>query len=187
MQPRNPVHALHDPIVEAIPALRAFARSLARDPAEADDLVQETLTKAIARIDQFQPGTRLRSWLFTILRNTFYTRYGKMSRERPGDADCVSSLPWTPATQEWSAELRTVLTAVRRLPQAQREALVLVAMLGVEYEEAAQICGCPIGTIKSRLNRARSQLTALLTEGTGASPARARPSAPRRRRPAAGV
>ena len=93
MQPRNPVHALHDPIVEAIPALRAFARSLARDPAEADDLVQETLTKAIARIDQFQPGTRLRSWLFTILRNTFYTRYGKMSREGRGTPTACPPCP----------------------------------------------------------------------------------------------
>lgn len=179
------LQVVRDPIVESIPALRAFARSLARDPVEADDLVQETLTKAIAKIDQFEPGTRLRSWLFTILRNTFYTRCAKMRRERPGEADCVSTQPWSPAGQDWSAELRIVLAAVKRLPPAQRETLVLVAMLGVEYEEAAQICGCPVGTIKSRLNRARVQLKALLRMETASSPAPARLSAARQRRPVA--
>jgi RNA polymerase sigma factor (sigma-70 family) len=176
LRSRDYVHALHDPIVKSIPALRAFARSLVRDPVEADDLVQETLAKAITKIDQFEPGTRLQSWLFTILRNTFYTRCRKTNRERPGDVDCVSALPWSQATQEWSAELRSVLTAVRRLPQTQREVLVLVAMLGVEYEEAAKICGCPIGTIKSRLNRARAQLKAALKARSDGPSARTPPS-----------
>jgi RNA polymerase sigma factor (sigma-70 family) len=166
--------------VESIPALRAFARSLVNDPTEADDLIQETLTKAIAKAHQFQPGTQLRSWLFTILRNTFYTRYGKMKRESPGGPDCVAALPWVPATQEWSAELRAVMAAVRRLPRTQREALVLVAMLGVEYEEAARICDCPIGTIKSRLNRARAHLKALLEAKDDSPSVPKPPSAPRR-------
>ncbi|TPE51776.1 sigma-70 family RNA polymerase sigma factor [Amaricoccus solimangrovi] len=154
-------------MVELIPALRAFARSLARDPTEADDLVQETLMKAIANTDKFQPGTRLRSWLFTIMRNSFSTRCVKANRERPGGADCVSALPWTEATQHWSSELREVMTAIRTLPRAQREVLVLVAMLGIEYDEAARICDCPIGTIKSRLNRAREQLRLALEPPAG--------------------
>lgn len=149
-------------VVEFIPALRAFARSLSRDHAEVDDLVQETLTKAIANIDKFEPGTRLRSWLFTIMRNTHYSRTVKRNRERPGDADCVSGLAWHLPTQEWSVELNQVLGAVRKLPQSQREVLVLIAMLGINYEEAARICNCPVGTIKSRLNRARAQLKVAL-------------------------
>jgi RNA polymerase sigma factor (sigma-70 family) len=176
---RDRVHVLYEPIVQSIPALRAFARSFVQDSVEADDLVQETLTKAIAKVDQFKPGTRLRSWLFTILRNTFNTRYEKMRRERPGEPNCVAALPWVPATQEWSAELRAVLSAVRRLPYVQREVLVLVAMLGVEYDEAAKICDCPIGTIKSRLNRARTHLKALLEAKNAGQPAQKPPSAPR--------
>ena len=149
-------------VVDMIPALRAFARSLSRDAADVDDLVQETLTKAIANIEKFEPGTRLRSWLFTIMRNTHYSRAVKRNRERPGDADCVSGLAWNLPTQDWSVELSEVLTAVRKLPQAQREVLVLIAMLGINYDEASRICDCPIGTIKSRLNRARAQLKAAL-------------------------
>ena len=152
----------HDPILNSIPALRAFARSLTHDPTEADDLVQETLTKAIAKLHQFEPGTRLRSWLFTIMRNSFHTRRGRRGREPTGAADCVSGKPWAAASQDWSAELRQTLDAVRRLPRTQRETLVLVAMLGLGYDEAARICGCPIGTIKSRLNRARARLRAAL-------------------------
>lgn len=172
-------------VVEFIPALRAFARSLTREPAEVDDLVQETLAKAIANIDKFEPGTRLRSWLFTIMRNTHYSRSIKRNRERPGDADCVSVLAWNLPTQEWSLELRQVLTAVSKLPQSQREVLVLIAMLGINYDEAARICNCPIGTIKSRLNRARAQLKVALDPRLPAIPAEAngpasRPSAAKR-------
>lgn len=176
VRPRESIDSLD--VVELIPALRAFARSLTRDPAEVDDLVQETLTKAIANIEKFEPGTRLRSWLFTIMRNTHYSRSVKRNRERPGDADCVSSLPFSQPTQEWSMELREVLTAVSRLPQQQREVLVLIAMLGINYDEAARICDCPIGTIKSRLNRARAQLKAALEPPDPGPPA----EAPRTRR-----
>ncbi len=162
-------------VVEFIPALRAFARSLSRDPAEVDDLVQETLTKAVANIDKFEPGTRLRSWLFTIMRNTHYSRSVKRNRERPGDADCVSGLAWHLPTQEWSVELREVLTAVSKLPRPQREVLVLIAMLGINYDEAARICDCPIGTIKSRLNRARAQLKVALDPPGSELPAEVSP------------
>ena len=145
-------------IVELIPALRAFARTFCRDPSDADDLVQETLTKGIAHIDKFEPGTRMKSWLFTIMRNTFYTRIKVSSREAPGLADCVSSTPAEEATQEWAIRGRELKAAINRLPPHYREVLLLIGVLGVSYEEAATICGCAIGTVKSRLNRARASL-----------------------------
>lgn len=153
---------LNEPIIELIPALRAFARSLTRDADEADDLVQETLMKAIANSDKFEPGTHLHSWLFTILRNSFSTRYVKMKREPTGAMECVSTWPRGEAAQQWALELSEVLAAIQRLPRLNREVLILVAMLGTRYEEAALICGCPVGTIKSRLNRARRQLREML-------------------------
>jgi RNA polymerase sigma-70 factor (ECF subfamily) len=143
-------------IVELIPALRAFARTFCRDKADADDLVQETLAKGIANLDKFEPGTRMKSWLFTIMRNTFYTRVKINRREMPGLAACASSRPTAEATQEWSVRGHEVHEAINRLPEHQREVLVLIGVLGVSYEEAAQICHCAVGTIKSRLNRARA-------------------------------
>src|SRR5690554_2156116 len=90
-------------IVELIPALRAFARTFYRDVNDADDLVQETLTKGLSHLHQFEAGTSMKSWLFTIMRNTFYTRIKMAKREAPGSADCVSARPVVNATQEWSA------------------------------------------------------------------------------------
>jgi RNA polymerase sigma factor (sigma-70 family) len=142
-------------IVDLIPALRAFARTFCRDPSEADDLVQETLTKGIANIDKFEPGTRMKSWLFTIMRNTFYTAVKASNREAPGLLDCASGRPTSEATQEWSVRGKEVQAAINRLPECHREVLVLVGVLGMSYEEAAAICGCAVGTVKSRLNRAR--------------------------------
>lgn len=153
-------------MVDLIPALRAFARTFCSHPAEADDLVQETLLKAIASISQFQPGTKLKSWLFTIMRNTFYTRTRRAKRERPGGADCVSSHPSGEATQEWSIRGAEIERAIAALPEQQREVLILVGVLGVSYEESARICNCAIGTIKSRMNRARQSLLELLGEET---------------------
>lgn len=153
-----------DEVVELIPALRAFARTLCRSPADADDLVQETLAKAIANLDRFEPGTRLKSWLFTIMRNTFLTGIARSRRETTGlDVEDAGTGPDAP--QEWSAQVREVRAAISRLPQAQREVLVLVGMLGVSYEEAARICACAIGTVKSRLSRARAALLEELGEG----------------------
>ena len=153
-------------IVEMIPALRAFARTFCRDPSDADDHVQETLTKGIANIDKFEPGTRMKSWLFTIMRNTFYTRVKAYMREAPGLVDCASSRPTAEATQEWTVRGHEVHEAINRLPEHQREALVLIGVLGVSYEEAAEICDCAIGTIKSRLNRARATLLEELGENS---------------------
>ncbi len=145
-------------IVDLIPALRAFARTFCRDPSDADDLVQETLTKGIANLDKFEPGTRMKSWLFTIMRNTFYTRIKISMRETPGLMDCASARPVQEATQEWSVRGKEVHAAINRLPPHHREVLVLVGVLGVSYDEAADICMCAIGTVKSRLNRARMSL-----------------------------
>lgn len=145
-------------IVELIPALRAFARTFYRDPTDADDLVQETLTKGIANIDKFEPGTRMKSWLFTIMRNSFNTRIKSYMREAPGLLDCASARPVEEATQDWTVRGKEVAAAITRLPQHQREILMLIGVLGISYEEAADICGCAIGTVKSRLNRARMSL-----------------------------
>jgi RNA polymerase sigma-70 factor (ECF subfamily) len=151
-------------VVELIPALRAFAWSLCRNQADADDLVQETLVRAIGGLHGFQPGTRLKSWLFTIMRNAFHTRLAKERRTplAPIDCDPADSSPASP--QEWKAHFTDFLAAIRRLPPPQREVLVLVGMFGESYEETAAICGCAVGTVKSRLNRARAALTRELGE-----------------------
>lgn len=156
-------------IVDLIPALRAFARTFCRNKADADDLVQETLLKGIAHIDQFEAGTRMKSWLFTIMRNTFYTKYKIYTREAPGASDCASGRPVADGDQEWHMRSREVHAAIGRLPHQQREVLVLIAILGVSYEETADICGCAIGTIKSRLNRARMSLLEDLGEASSAT------------------
>jgi RNA polymerase sigma factor (sigma-70 family) len=156
-------------IVEMLPALRAFARTFHRDRDEADDLVQETLTKGLANLHQFQPGTSMKSWLFTIMRNTFYTRVKRSQRETPGAAECVSGRPAGNQTQEWSTRGREIAEAIQRLPLEQREILLLVGVLGQSYEEAAEICGCAMGTVKSRLNRARLRLLREMGEETVAS------------------
>ena len=151
-------------IVQLIPALRAFARTFYREANEADDLVQETLTRALASIHQFRPGTSMKSWLFTIMRNAFYTKVRIETREAPGAAECVSQRPAADATQEWSARGREMERAIQRLPEQQREVLMLIGVLGVSYDEAARICGCAMGTVKSRLNRARLRLLEELGE-----------------------
>ena len=156
-------------IIELIPALRAFARTFCRNPDDADDLVQETLTKGIANIDKFEPGTRMKSWLFTIMRNTFYTRIKIAVREAPGLADCVSGRVTSEASQEWSAQAREVRAAIEQLPEHQREVLVLIGVLGMSYEETAEICGCAVGTVKSRLNRARAGILDFLGEATSSA------------------
>jgi len=151
-------------IVDLIPALRAFARTFCRVPDDADDLVQETLAKGLSNLDKFEPGTRMKSWLFTIMRNTHYTRVKAAAREAPGLLDCASSRPVTEASQDWSMQSREVHHAIQKLPEHQREVLMLIGVLGVSYEETAEICGCAVGTVKSRLNRARASVLEFLGE-----------------------
>lgn len=154
----TPAPSIRQSLVEMMPALRAFARSLTRERASADDLVQDTLVKALTHIDKFEVGTNLRAWLFTIMRHEFYDSRRKHARER----DHRAALPELPLgarpDQEWVTTAHTVQAAVERLPPDQQQALVLTTVLGVSYEEATQICGCPIGTIRSRVSRARERL-----------------------------
>jgi len=151
-----------DQVVAMIPALRAFAWSVSRNGSDADDLVQDTLIKAWSHRDKFEPGTNLRAWLFTILRNTYYTAVVRRRREvRDEDDQHAKSLVSAP-TQEWGLTMRALQAALNQLPVEHREALILVGAAGLSYEEAAEICGCALGTIKSRVNRARNRLLKLM-------------------------
>jgi RNA polymerase sigma factor (sigma-70 family) len=133
-------------------------------PEDADDLVQETLTKGLANLDKFEPGTRMKSWLFTIMRNTHYTRIKAAAREAPGLLNCASGRPICEASQDWSMQSKEVHAAIQTLPSHQREVLILIGVLGVSYEETAEICDCAVGTVKSRLSRARAGVLAALGE-----------------------
>ena len=145
-----------------IPALRAFAWSLSHNGSDADDLVQDTLIKAWTNRAKFEPGTNLRAWLFTILRNTYYTSLLRRRREvRDQDGEYASNLK-TPPTQDWSVAMHALQAALAQLPDEHREALILVGAAGLSYEEAAEICGCALGTIKSRVNRARARLLKIM-------------------------
>ena len=150
--------SLREAMLGVVPSLRAFAMSLCGSVDRADDLVQETLLRAIANINSFEPGTNMSAWLFTILRNLFRSEYRKRRREvEDADgryADSLKSHPEQPSRVEFE-ELRMALA---KLPPDQREALILVGASGFSYEEAAAICCCAVGTIKSRVNRARTRL-----------------------------
>src|SRR6188768_4384126 len=149
-------------VLSAVPSLRAFAISLCGYVDRADDLVQETLLRALANIDSFQPGTNMSAWLFTILRNHFRSEYRKRRREvEDGDGSYAETLKSHPE-QYGRVEFEEFRTALAKLPPDQREALVLVGASGFSYEEAAAICDCAVGTIKSRFNRARTRLSELL-------------------------
>ncbi len=151
--------ALRDELVKWIPNLRAFALSLTQSAQHSDDLVQDTLVKALSNLDKFQMGTNLRAWLFTILRNSFYNdiRYKKYHQTAPLDDVDPRAIEMR-ATQERYMEFQDVLKGLQRLVPEQREAIVLIAAEGLSYEEAAAVCNCPVGTVKSRLSRARQRL-----------------------------
>ncbi len=151
--------SLRDELVKWIPNLRAFALSLTQSAHHSDDLVQDTLVKALANLDKFQAGTNLRAWLFTILRNSFYNdiRYKKYHQTAPLD-DVDPGYLELRATQEKYIEFQDVLKGLGRLVPEQREAIILIAAEGLSYEEAAAVCNCPVGTVKSRLSRARQRL-----------------------------
>jgi RNA polymerase sigma-70 factor (ECF subfamily) len=155
--------SLKDALLGLIPNLRAFAVSLCGDIERADDLVQETLLKAWNHLDSFEEGTNLRAWLFTILRNTYFSECRRRRREvEDRDGSKAADLSVHPE-QAGHLDMQDFRRALDMLPLDQREALVLVGAAGFSYEEAAEISGCAVGTIKSRVNRARSKLTYLLS------------------------
>ncbi len=155
--------SVREAMLAAVPSLRAFAISLSGNVDRADDLVQETLLRAMANIDSFEPGTNMSAWLFTILRNLFRSEYRKRRREvEDTDGNYAETLKSHPEQQS-RVEFEEFRTALAKLPADQREALILVGASGFSYEEAAAICQCAVGTIKSRVNRARTRLAELLS------------------------
>lgn len=146
-----------DALIKAIPNLRAFAHSLSGDGQLSNDLVQETLLKAWTHKDSFVPDSNLKAWLFTILRNTYFTYYRKQQREEL-DEDHAAMSASVPASQLIHLEFDDMQKALMRLSPDHREALLLITAEGFSYEDAAHVCGCAVGTMKSRVNRARSRL-----------------------------
>ncbi|MBB4198925.1 RNA polymerase subunit sigma [Rhodoblastus sphagnicola] len=149
-------------LLAQVAQLRFFALSLTNMPDRADDLVQETLIKAWAASNRFQEGTSIRAWLFTIMRNTFYSDYRKARREvQDTDGEEAAKLMSYPE-QGGCLDLQDLKIALAQLSEDHREAILLVGASGVSYEEAAAICDCAVGTIKSRVNRARQKLMELM-------------------------
>ncbi|MBB5074346.1 RNA polymerase sigma-70 factor (ECF subfamily) [Bartonella callosciuri] len=145
-----------------LPALRAFALSLSGKRDKAEDLVQDTVMKAWAKQDSFEMGTNLKAWLFTILRNEFYSQMRKSGREvQDSEGVFTKSVAIHPA-QYGSLDLQDFRKALNMLSADQREAIILIGASGFSYEDAAAICGCAVGTIKSRVSRARNRLQELL-------------------------
>ncbi|MBA9070529.1 RNA polymerase sigma-70 factor (ECF subfamily) [Methylobacterium sp. RAS18] len=158
-------------LTAALPALQVFAQSLAGSAARADDLVQEAVLKAWANQDRFVPGTNLKAWLFTILRNHFYTERRKHRREVEDVDGVMAGQLVALAAQEHGSDLQVVLSYIARLPAPQREALLLVGAQGLTYEAAAEVMGCQTGTVKSRVSRARSYLMEQLSMSSTKVPA----------------
>jgi RNA polymerase sigma-70 factor, ECF subfamily len=151
-----------DDMVALVPQLHTFARSLTRDGTRADDLVQEALARAIHNIERFRPGTNLKAWLFTIVRNEHYSQLRRRKFEAHGvDTDLLPE-PSVPPDHDGKLEMRDLNRALQALSPGQRTALILVSASGFSYEEAATICGCAVGTIKSRVARARETLLQML-------------------------
>jgi RNA polymerase sigma-70 factor (ECF subfamily) len=153
---------LRTDLIGAIPNLRAFAVSLCGNPDRADDLVQETLVKAWSNLSSFAEGTNLAAWLFTILRNIYYSEYRKRRREVADSDGAIAARLATAPAQSGHMDFLDFSGALQKLPADQREALILIGASGLSYEEAAGVCNCAVGTMKSRVNRARNRLVELL-------------------------
>lgn len=156
-------------MLACLPSLRAFAVSLCKRHDYADDLVQDTIMKAWAKKESFEHGTNMKAWLFTILRNEFYSQARKSGREiQDSDGYFTEQLANNPG-QHGVLDLGDFKAALEKLPDDQREAIILVGASGFAYEEAAVICGCAVGTIKSRVSRARTRLAEILALEAGES------------------
>lgn len=170
-QGRTVANEFRDDLIRALPALRTFALSLTGDVTRADDLVQETFAKAWAKWHYFTPGTNFTAWLFTILRNQFYSEARKRKREVEDAEGTQAGKLETRADQEDASTLKVVWERIAGLPEGQRQALLLVGAEGRTYEEAAVLLGCQVGTVKSRVSRARALLVEQLGLGEQGHPA----------------
>ncbi len=151
-----------DELVTHLPALRAFALSLTRNRATADDMIQDTVLKAWSNMDKFEPGTKMRAWLFTILRNNYYSSRRKLSREVADIDNAFSDSLSVKPDHDGRLQMMDFKVAFAQLADEHREALILIGASGFSYDDAAEMCGVASGTMKSRVNRARSKLTELL-------------------------
>jgi RNA polymerase sigma-70 factor (ECF subfamily) len=158
----NASPSFSDGILATIPNLRAFAYTLCGDQTRADDLVQDTLLKAWDKQSSYTPGTNLKAWLFTILRNTYFSDIRKKKREVEDPDGIMAGNLSVGAGQQIQVDMRDMVSALKLLPDDQRESLLLVAAEGFSYDEAADISNCAVGTVKSRVNRARKRLSELM-------------------------
>lgn len=158
-------------LLECLPQMRAFAHFLVRDPERVDDLVQEATVRVLSSADQFKPGTNFKAWVFTIIRNLYLNDLRKARRYVDTDdtSDEYAKRSSSPATQESSVEFRNFFRAFWKLGEEHREVLMLVGASGFSYERASEICGCEIGTVKSRVSRARKELKKMCEQEAGAS------------------
>ncbi len=163
--PVSEYHPFHELLPPQGVALRRFALKLTGHQHRADDLVQETFLKAWANRDKFNLGTDLRGWLFTILRNTFYSDFRKFKREIEDVDGKRAALLFEEAAQEHAIELNELLAAISDLPEMHRRPIVLMGVYGFSQLEAAEACGCALGTIKSRISRGREKLNHVLDRG----------------------
>lgn len=149
-------------LLALLPRLRAYARSMVRNGPDADDLVQDTVLRALAARDRFEPGTNMRAWLFTILRNRFFNKYTAQARQTVPIEDAPAEALVTQPAHEWAMRQSELKEALAKLHPLQREALLLSVGAELSYAEIGAIIGCPVGTVKSRVFRARKELAALL-------------------------
>ncbi|MDZ4739698.1 MAG: sigma-70 family RNA polymerase sigma factor [Alphaproteobacteria bacterium] len=157
-------------LLELLPYLRAFAHTLCRSRDGADDLAQESLASAWKARASFEPGTNLKAWLFMIQRNAFYSAHRRKWRQADWDEPAMERTLVTDASQQSSVELTDLKRAMATLPDEQREALILVGAGGFSYLEASSICGCAVGTMKSRVSRARNAIATVMDDGTRLPP-----------------
>ena len=152
-------------LTDVTPHLRAFARALCGCRDRADDLAQEALMRAWAARDRYTAGTNFKAWTFTILRNHFYSEARRSRFHADYDETVAERVLRAPASQEGAIELSDVLRALSAVPETYREALILVAIGSLSYEEIADICGIALGTVKSRICRARAMLSHIIESG----------------------
>jgi RNA polymerase sigma-70 factor, ECF subfamily len=156
-----------DRLEQEIPALRRFARALVGHPERADDLVQDTLERALTRLDSYTPGTNMRAWLFTILRNAHINELRRARTTATPDETLEALSPPAPAAQEHGLAVRDLERALARLTPEMREVLLLIGLEGMSYDEAADVLGAKVGTVKSRLCRGREALRRLMDGEVG--------------------